>query len=156
MENYLPVCGLFVVLRNTAVPLTGIHYDVDVKSFGAQVTINQTYKNFDSTDLECIYGFPMSDQASVVGLTVRIGDRTLKSEFRKKDEAAKEYTDAVTQGDGAYLLEQSDRNDDTFQLKVGRLPSGQECTVSISYVTTLEAVDDKKMRLTIPMALTPR
>ena len=152
----MPLCGLYTLYNFLAIPLTGVHYNVDVKSFAGHVTINQTYKNTGYSDLECVYAFPISDQASVVGLTVRIGNRTLTSAFKKKEEAVKEYTDAVAQGNGAYLLQQSERSDDTFQLKVGRLPAGQECTVSISYVATLESVNEKKMRLTIPTALTPR
>ena len=58
--------------------------------------------------------------------------------------------------DGAYLLDQSESSDDTFVLSVGRLPPGQECRISIHYVTTLDSVTETKMRLTIPTNLQPR
>ena len=80
--------GLFVTMSNVSVPLTKVHYDVQVKSFASHITIEQTYRNSESTDdLECVYGFPINDQASIVGLTVQIGNRTIESVFRKKDEA---------------------------------------------------------------------
>ena len=153
---FVGMCGLFVAMSNVSVPLTGVRYNVAVKSFASQITIEQTYKNSETTDLECVYGFPVNDQASIVGLTVNIGDRTLVSAFKKRDEAEKEYSEALARQDGAYLLQQSETSDDTLVLSVGRLPPGHECTVSISYVTTLEAVDETRMRLTIPTALTPR
>ncbi|OWA55145.1 putative von Willebrand factor A domain-containing protein 5A [Hypsibius exemplaris] len=148
--------GLFVSLSNVSIPLTGVNYDFSIKSFAGHITIDQTYKNTEATDLECVYGFPISDQASIVGLTIEIDNRTLTSAFKKKDEAFKEYTEALKRNDGAYLLDQSERSDDTFVLSVGRLPPGKECKVSISYVTTLESVTETKSRLTIPTSLYPR
>ena len=149
--------GLFVTMTNVSVPLISVNYDVQIKSFASHITIQQTYRNSESaTDLECVYGFPINDQAGIVGLTAQIGNRTLNSVFKKKDEAFKEYSDALARNDGAYLLDQSERSDDTFVLSVGRLPPGQECTVSISYVGTLESVTETKLRLTIPTSLYPR
>ncbi|XP_055344229.1 von Willebrand factor A domain-containing protein 5A-like [Paramacrobiotus metropolitanus] len=149
-------CGLFVAESNEPIPLTAIHYEVDVKGFAGSITINQTFKNVEFTDLECVYGFPMNDQAAVMGFTVKIDDRTLTSQFKKKDEAFKEYNAALQRGDGAYLLDQADRSDDTFVLSVGRLPPGKECVVSINYVCTLDSVSETKQRLLIPMSLFPR
>ncbi|XP_055344115.1 von Willebrand factor A domain-containing protein 5A-like [Paramacrobiotus metropolitanus] len=149
-------CGLFIAESNKPIPLTAVHYDVDVKGFAGSITINQTFQNVESTDLECVYGFPMNDQAAVTGFTVKIDDRTLISQFKKKEEAFKEYNAALQRGDGAYLLDQADRSDDTFVLSVGRLPPGKECVVSINYVCTLDSVSETKQRLLIPMALFPR
>ncbi|GAU89685.1 hypothetical protein RvY_02204 [Ramazzottius varieornatus] len=148
--------GLLVAATNQSVPLTSINYDVQVKAFASQVTINQTYNNQESNDIECVYAFPINDQAAVVRFTITIDNRTLVSHFKPKAEAFQEYTDALAKGDGAYLLDQSDRSDDTFVLSVGRLPPNKTCTVSISYVGTLESVTESKMRLTIPMSLSPR
>ncbi|OQV22972.1 von Willebrand factor A domain-containing protein 5A [Hypsibius exemplaris] len=150
------LCGLFVTETHATVPLTAVHYDVDITSFAARISINQTYKNAETNDLECVYGFPINDQAAIIGFTVTIEDRTLVSHFRKKDEAFQTYSAAIAQGYGAYLLDQSSWSDDTFVLSVGRLPPGKECIVSISYVLTLESVTETRMRLTIPMSLSPR
>ncbi|GAV08173.1 hypothetical protein RvY_17904 [Ramazzottius varieornatus] len=149
-------CGLFIRDSNKAVPLTAVEYDVQVKSFASQITINQTYRNEETSDVECVYGFPINDQAAVVGFTVEIDGKSLVSQFKKKDEAFQEYTDALSRGDGAYLLDQSDRSDDTFILSVGRLPPSKECRVSIKYVATLESVTETVTQLTIPMSLSPR
>ncbi|OWA52877.1 putative von Willebrand factor A domain-containing protein 5A [Hypsibius exemplaris] len=158
MANYGGFCGtgLFVLKSKTPVPLTAVHYDVDVTSFAARIKIQQTYRNTETDPLECVYGFPVNDQAGIIGFVVTIDDRTLVSHFKEKDEAFQEYTEAISRGDGGYLLDQSDRSDDTFVLSVGRLPPGKECTVSIIYVSTLESVTDTKMRLVIPMSLSPR
>ena len=149
-------CGLFIKDSNKPVPLTAVEYDVQVKSFASQITIDQVYKNEEQVDLECIYGFPINDQAAVTGFTVEIDNKTLISHFKRKDEAFQEYTDALSRGDGAYLLDQSDRSDDTFILSVGRLPPTKECRISITYVGTVESVSETMMQLTIPMSLSPR
>ena len=150
------MCGLFVSNSNTPVPLTKVDYNVDIHGFLGRITISQIYNNEEATDLECVYGFPINDQAGIIGFTVEIDGRTLTSQFKKKDEAFKEYSEALSRGDGAYLLDQSDRSDDTFVLSVGRLPPGKECAATISYVYTLEAVTETKMRLVIPTSLSPR
>ncbi|OWA53889.1 putative von Willebrand factor A domain-containing protein 5A, partial [Hypsibius exemplaris] len=154
--DWHPICTLMQVFTNIRIPLTGVDYGVDIKSFAGHVTVNQTYKNTGYEDIEAVYKFPMNDQASIVGLTVYIDNRTIKSEFKKKAAAFATYTNALANNDGAYLLEQSDHNDDSFVMSVGRLPRGKECMVSISYVSTLESVTETKMRLTVPMALAPR
>ena len=79
------ILGLFTSLTNIPVPLLNVTYDVTVKSFAAQITIHQVYKNAEATDIECVYGFPVSDQASVVGFTVEIGNRTLVSQFKEEE-----------------------------------------------------------------------
>ena len=66
---------MFVKDSRQPVPLTAVHYDVKVLAFASRITIQQSYKNAENVDLECVYGFPINDQASVTGLTVRIDDR---------------------------------------------------------------------------------
>ncbi|OQV25282.1 von Willebrand factor A domain-containing protein 5A [Hypsibius exemplaris] len=149
-------CGLFIKDTNKPIPLTAVKYDLKVKSFACRITIEQTFQNEEGSDLECVYGFPINDQAAVVGFTVVIDGRILHSQFKKKEEAFHEYNAAIQRGDGAYLLDQSERSDDTFVLSVGRLPPRKECKVSIVYVCTLESVTETKMRLVIPTSLSPR
>lgn len=115
-----PVSGCCLFVQDTAepIPLAAVHYEIDVSGFASQVTISQTYKNEETKDLECVYGFPISEQAGVVGFTVKIDDRVLTSQFKKRDVTFQEYSNAIFCGDGAYLLDQSDRSDDTFVLSV--------------------------------------
>ena len=148
--------GLLVAGTNRPVPLTSVNYDVQVISFASQVTINQTYGNRESNAIEAVYAFPINDQAAITGFTVTIDNRTLVSRFKAKADAFQEYSDALAEGDGAYLLDQSDRSDDTFVLSVGRLPPNKTCIVTITYISTLESATETKMRLTIPMSLAPR
>ena len=67
--------GLFVKDASKAVPLTSIRYDVKGQSFATVVHIRQTFKNIENVDLECVYGFPINDQAGITGLMVQIDDR---------------------------------------------------------------------------------
>ena len=82
--------------------------------------------------------------------------RVIESQFRKKEEAFKEYSEALQRGDGAYLLDQAERSDDTYIMSVGRLPPNKECVVSVTYVCTLESINTTTLRLVIPTSLYPR
>ncbi|OWA51237.1 hypothetical protein BV898_15731 [Hypsibius exemplaris] len=150
-----PTCIMLQLFTNIRIPLTDVDYGVDIKSFAGHVTVNQTYKNTEDEDIEAVYKFPMNDQVAIVGLTVYIDNRTIKTKFKKADSLLN-YMNTLVSNNGAYLRKQRHSSDDSFEMNVGRLPRGKECMVSISYVSTLESVTETKMRLTIPMALAPR
>eukprot|EP01090_Pellita_catalonica_P001771 TRINITY_DN1150_c0_g1_i1.p1 TRINITY_DN1150_c0_g1~~TRINITY_DN1150_c0_g1_i1.p1 ORF type:complete len:326 (+),score=61.99 TRINITY_DN1150_c0_g1_i1:117-1094(+) len=48
------------------------------------------------------------------------------------------YDDAIAEGTGAYLLEQSTDKKDVFSVSVGNLPAGKQAAIKITYVTELE------------------
>jgi poly [ADP-ribose] polymerase len=71
-----------------------------------------------------------------------------------KEKAQEKYDDAISKGNGAYLLEQNENKPDIFQLSVGNLPPGKFAEISIQYVTRLQIIDGK-LRFTIPTTLAP-
>uniref|UniRef100_W5MMN6 von Willebrand factor A domain containing 5A n=1 Tax=Lepisosteus oculatus TaxID=7918 RepID=W5MMN6_LEPOC len=70
--------------------------------------------------------------------------------------AREEYDDAVSSGQQAFLLEESDESPDVFRLSVGSLPPGQSASVSLSYVTELPLQEDGALRFCLPGVLNPR
>uniref|UniRef100_W5MHE5 VIT domain-containing protein n=1 Tax=Lepisosteus oculatus TaxID=7918 RepID=W5MHE5_LEPOC len=70
--------------------------------------------------------------------------------------AREEYDDAMSSGQQAFLLEESDESPDVFRLSVGSLPPGQSASVSLSYVTELPLQEDGALRFCLPGVLNPR
>ncbi|CAF4334454.1 unnamed protein product, partial [Rotaria sordida] len=68
-----------------------------------------------------------------------------------------EYSDALQQGHGAYLLEQDEKFQDNFIMNVGALPAGKECHIYISYVSELDLIQNgSQIRFVVPTTIAPR
>ena len=138
------------------VPLKEVSVDATVRSFAADVTITQVFRNDETKPIEAVYCFPIEEQAAIYSFTARIDDREIVAQLKEKKEAQKEYSDALQQGHGAYLLEQDEKSQDNFIINVGALPPSKECTIIISYVTELEFIQGSTIRFVVPTTIAPR
>ncbi|CAF4485146.1 unnamed protein product [Rotaria sp. Silwood2] len=139
------------------VPLKQVSVDATIRSFAADVTINQVFRNDEATPIEAVYCFPIEEQAAVYAFIARIDDREVIAQLKEKEKAQKEYNSALRQGHGAYLLEQDDKSQDTFIINVGALPPGKECHISISYVSELDLIQNgNTIRFVVPTTIAPR
>ncbi|HYK90763.1 MAG TPA: VIT domain-containing protein [Acidobacteriota bacterium] len=101
----------------------------------ASTTFTQTYTNPYAEPLEVLYTLPLPANGAVIGYTVRLGKRVIHGEVRRREEARREYQNALIEGRPAALLEQ-DRAD-TFTQKLGSLPPGEAAEVEIDVLQTL-------------------
>jgi len=139
------------------VPLKRISIEATIRSFAADVTITQVFRNDETTPIEAVYCFPIEEQAAVYAFRARIDDREIVAELKKKGDAQRAYIEALRHGHGAYLLEQDEKSLDNFIVNVGALPAATECYITISYVTELDLVQNgTKIRFVIPTTIAPR
>ena len=139
------------------VPLQRVEVAANIRSFAADVSITQVFRNDESTPIEAVYCFPIEEQAAVYAFTARIDDREIVAQLKEKATAQKEYSEALRQGHGAYLLEQDEKSQDNFIINVGALLPGKECHIVISYVSELSLVENgSKIRFVIPTTIAPR
>ena len=139
------------------VPLKKVNVEATIRSFAADVKITQVFRNDEKTSIEAVYCFPIEEQAAVYAFVARIDDREIVAQLKEKKEAQKEYTEALQQGHGAYLLEQDAKSQDNFIINVGVLPPGKECEVTISYVSELDLVENgTKIRFVVSTTIAPR
>ncbi len=134
-------------------------YSVDVKATVieniAEVTITQRFENNSLSPLsDASYVFPLYSQAAVVGFKAKIGEREVVGKVKEKEQALREYNQAVAVGDGAYLLEQ--KAEDIFQLKVGNMPATCAIDVVITLVADLKYSVALGAELVLPMTIAPR
>jgi Ca-activated chloride channel family protein len=100
-----------------------------------------------------VYTFPIDPRAAITGFDIEVADRKLRGEVKRKDQAAATYDDAISAGQGAYLLEQ--QTDEIFRLSIGNLEPAMEVTVNIHYVTELQNEDDG-VRFMLPTTIAPK
>jgi hypothetical protein len=139
------------------VPLKQVSVKANIRSFAADVTIKQVFRNDETTPIEAVYCFPIEEQAAVYAFIAHIDDRQIIAQLKEKKQAQQEYNNALQQGHGAYLLEQDENSQDNFIINVGALLPGKECHIQISYVTELDLVENgRKIRFVIPTTIAPR
>ncbi len=71
-------------------------------------------------------------------------------------QAREEYDDALSSGQQAFLLEESEQSPDIFSLSVGSLPPGESASIRLEYVTELAVQADEGLRFILPAVLNPR
>ncbi|XP_066578282.1 von Willebrand factor A domain-containing protein 5A-like [Amia ocellicauda] len=148
-------CGL-LTLKNEPVPLKSVSVELSVRGFVADVSSTLQYENQESSPVEAVFVFSMESDSAVYRFQAQIGGVLIEAEVREKQEAQDEYDDAVSSGQQAFLLEESDESPDVFRLSVGSLPPGKSTSVSLSYVTELAVQEDGALRFYLPAVLNPR
>lgn len=134
-------------------PLKGTQAKVNITSMIADVTIEQTYQNKGTKNLEAIYVFPMSDKAAIYSLEMFIGTRVINAVIKERSAAREEYEAAKTNGFRASLLEQERPN--VFTINVANINPGDEIKVIVKY-TELILPDDGIYSFVFPTVLGPR
>lgn len=144
-----------VTNKNAEIPLKNVKVCLDVCNNIGQFTLIQTYFNDDSNPIEAHYIFPVQANASIYDFSAKIEDKIIKTILKEKDEARKNYNDAISEGNGAFLMERIDS--DIFSICVGNIPSKKEVIIQISYIIEIKnEIDCKQLRILIPMTMMPK
>ncbi|XP_077396450.1 von Willebrand factor A domain-containing protein 5A-like isoform X3 [Festucalex cinctus] len=148
-------CGL-LTLNKEPVPLKAIEVEVEVKDHVATVASTLHYENKEEKAIEAIFVFPLPSDAAVCHFSAKIGQTEIVADVKEKQEAREEYDDALSSGQQAFLLEESDQSPDVFSLTVGSLPPGESASIRLEYVTELAVEADGALRFCLPVVLNPR
>ncbi|XP_030621051.1 von Willebrand factor A domain-containing protein 5A-like [Chanos chanos] len=148
-------CGL-VTVKKEPVPLKSIEVEVHIRGHVATVKSTLQYVNKEEQPLEALFVFPLPGEAAVCHFSAKIGDKEVVAEVQEKQKAREQYDDALSSGQQAFLLEESDESPDVFRLSVGSLPPGESAAITIIYVMELTVQADHALRFCLPAVLNPR
>ncbi|XP_016398757.1 von Willebrand factor A domain-containing protein 5A-like isoform X4 [Sinocyclocheilus rhinocerous] len=148
-------CGL-VTEKNEPVPLKSISVELQVQDHVASVRSCLQYVNEEQRPLEAVFVFPLPADAAVCHFSARIGEQEIRAELQDRQSARDQYDDAVSSGQQAFLLEESEESSDVFRLSVGCLSPGQNASISIVYIIELSIQADHALRFCLPAVLNPR
>ncbi|GAB4276336.1 MAG: hypothetical protein Fur0025_01350 [Oscillatoriaceae cyanobacterium] len=131
------------------------HTEVSAKIAGnvSRVEVVQSFANPYNLPLEAIYKFPLPDEAAVDDMEIRIGDRIIKANIKKREEAQQIYQKAKQQGKTAALLEQERPN--IFTQSVANIRPGETIEIVIRYTDSLP-FDSGDYEFVFPMVVGPR
>ncbi len=141
-ETSCRVGGLFVKTQNTGseqvFPLKQTEVKAKIAGNISRVEVVQKFENPFPESLEAVYVFPLPDEAAVDDMEIKIGDRTIKADIKRRDEALEIYQRARQQGRTAGLLEQE--RDNIFTQSLANIKPGEKIEVKIRYTESLKFV----------------
>ncbi|MEH2399813.1 VIT domain-containing protein [Nostoc sp.] len=114
------------------------HTEVLAKIAGnlSRVEVIQSFENPFTQPLEAVYIFPLPDEAAVDDMEIKIGDRIIKGNIKKREEAQQIYEKAKQEGRTAGLLEQ--QRDNIFTQSLANIKPGEQIDVTIRYTESLK------------------
>ncbi|XP_036072145.1 von Willebrand factor A domain-containing protein 5A [Oryzias melastigma] len=139
-----------------SVPLQSVEVELQVKDHVATVISTLNYQNKEDKPVEAVFVFPLPGDAAVCHFSAGIGETHIVAELKEKQQAREEYDDALSSGQQAVLLEESEETPDLFFLSVGNLLPGQSVFIRLEYVTILAVEADNGLRFCLPAVLNPR
>lgn len=133
--------------------LEGVHYDVQIDGLMAKTIIEQNYSNPYDNNIEAVYTFPLTPDAVLLGIEVRINDRVLKGTIKEKSEAEADYEEAIDDGNRAIMVEKS--SDGIYTVNITNLLDNDSISVSIEYTQLLEWRQDQ-VKWSLPTTIAPK
>lgn len=140
-------------LRGERVALRDVAVTAVLQDLLAEVTVTQTYRNDERTNIEAVYTFPLPLDAVLLDLEVEIGARLLKGVVVEKKAAEEEYEDAVAAGDAAVMLEAIEPG--LYTMNVGNLLPQETAKITFRYAILYRWTGDR-LRIFLPTTIAPR
>jgi Ca-activated chloride channel family protein len=119
----------------------------------ARVHVTQEFENPGDDWVEGLYVFPLSTGAAVDELEMLVGERRIRGEIRRKQDARATYEKAKSEGRRASLVDQERPN--LFTTSVANIAPHSSITVDIAYLDTVP-FRDGRYTLNLPLCITPR
>lgn len=120
---------------NETLPLKSTLAEIEIAGVIAHVIVKQVYQNRGKKAIEAVYIFPGSTRAAVHDMKVKIGERTIVAKIEERGKARNDYTQAISEGRTASLLEQHRPN--VFQMNVGNIMPGDRIEIELKYTENL-------------------
>uniref|UniRef100_A0AAY5F6D2 Poly [ADP-ribose] polymerase n=1 Tax=Electrophorus electricus TaxID=8005 RepID=A0AAY5F6D2_ELEEL len=136
----------------STLPLEAVHVRCKLMDLLCQVIIFQVYTNKSDILIEAKYVFPLEETAAVCGFEAFINGKHVVGKVKEKEQARKEYKQAIEKGHGAYLMDQE--APDVFTISVGNLPAGATVLIKVTYITEL-AMRSGTVVFSLPASVAP-
>lgn len=113
------------------------HSDLIFPFFRLEIDLEMRFKNETGGPMEAVFKFLTTNEV-MYGFEVHVNGKIIKGVCKEKEQARRDYDDAIAEGKGAYLAEQNeDDKRKSFDIMVGNLPDKTSCTVKLSYAQEL-------------------
>ena len=139
--------------HDEAATLENVQMRAEIDGLMAIVNVRQRYRNRGRKHIEAVYTFPLPLEGVLLEFQVELDDKRLVGAVVERADAARQYEDAVTDGDAAVLLEQPQPG--LYTASVGNLAPGETATVRFRYGLLLRW-NGNRVSLMLPTTIAPR
>ncbi len=134
-------------------PLERTEVRAEISAFVASVSVIQTFGNPFDEPIEAIYLFPLPERAAVDDFLLEVGERRVRGEIKRRDDAERIYSAARAAGHTAARRQQERPN--IFTQKVANILPGESIRVHLRYIDRLP-YEAGSYRFLFPMVVGPR
>jgi len=149
MNNY----GLKGIESEENLALRGVEVTARITGVPVETCLTQKYRNNTGTNLELAYTFPLPVGATLLSISVKIGEQTYQGEVIPRSEAEVVYEKAITEGDSAFRLQENRAG--LYSATLGNVMAGEAIKIAIIYAETL-AWNGNSLRYRLPTTIAPR
>ena len=146
-------CSLHDKTNDRLVPLQAVAVKGLVNGLSVNWQVIQRFTNNEKKAIEAVFSFPLPAGATLSSLKILTGDRVITAAVEEREKAFEKYDEAISEGDGAFLLDQE--RPDLFVMSLGNLLPGQQVEVQLGMFQLLEAQADSA-RVSFPVVIVPR
>jgi Ca-activated chloride channel homolog len=120
----------------------------------AHAVVTQSWENPNSFPVDGLYIFPLPENAAVTDMSLKIGDRLIRGEMKRREEARAIYEQARSEGRVAGLLDQERPN--VFAQQVANILPGAGIQVILAYDHEIRCDDGAYCQFVFPTVVGPR
>ncbi|KTF15749.1 marine proteobacterial sortase target protein [Pseudoalteromonas sp. H105] len=117
------------------------------------VIVTQHYRNENPFAVNARYIFPLPDESAVHAMTMRIGERIIKGQIDKKEQAEQRFQHAKKAGKQAAIVRQQRAN--MFTTNVANINPGETVIIELEYQQVID-YRSGTFALRFPTTITPR
>lgn len=87
-----------VAPNGAPIPVKGVKANITIDGLTATTTLTQTFANIEATPIEAVYTFPLALEATLLELSLAIGERLLHAQVFSLNQARDAYEKGMEQG----------------------------------------------------------
>lgn len=151
-EERFPM-GEMTTSSGEKISLKGININGDIEGLIFSFSLEQEYKNESDSPIEIIYTFPLGWRTALFGMEAEIGDTHLTAIVKAKEEAEKDYEEAIESGNSAIMVQKTGTG--LYTANLGNVKPGETVKMRL-FCARLLNFRQNQVRLSIPTVIAPR
>jgi len=136
-----------------ATPLARSALQVTITDLVAEYELHHVFRNDTADAIEAVYSFPVPLDSAFMGMEATLAGEQLVAQVLPRQQASRNYDDAIAEGDSAVLLERLEPG--MLCVNLGNLKAGEEGEIVLRFAAALPTADGTA-RFSLPLVHRPR
>jgi len=126
---------------------------VTITDLVAEYELRHGFRNDTADAIEAVYSFPVPLDSAFMGMEATLAGEQLVAQVLPRQQASRNYDDAIAEGDSAVLLERLEPG--MLCVNLGNLKSGEDGEIVLRFAAPLRTADGTA-RFSLPLVHRPR